>query len=63
MARRISPQIIYSGKVCRQKLEYMHNNPIEKGLVDKPEYRLYSSARNYIVGDDSVLSVDLIEML
>ena len=56
------PQIIYTNKVCRQKLEYMHNNPIEKGFVEKPECWQYSSARNYILGDDSVLKIELLEI-
>jgi hypothetical protein len=30
-----------------QKLEYMHNNPVERGYVDVPEDWRYSSARNY----------------
>lgn len=29
------------------KLEYMHNNPIRRGLVEKPEQYLWSSARDY----------------
>jgi len=56
-------QIIYTDKVCQQKLEYMHNNPVVKGFVSKPEHWLYSSARNYILDDDSVLKVELLEML
>ncbi len=59
----IIPQIIHTDTVCRQKLEYMHNNPVVKGFVDKPEYWLNSSARNYILGDDSVLKVELLQML
>lgn len=57
------PQIIYTDKVGRQKLEYMHHNPVRKGFVQKPEYWLYSSAKNYMLGNDSVLTVDLLEML
>ncbi|MFQ5652387.1 MAG: transposase, partial [bacterium] len=57
------PQIIYTDKVCRQKLEYMHDNPIHKGFVDKPEGWLYSSARNYVLGDHSVIEVELLQML
>jgi REP element-mobilizing transposase RayT len=30
-----------------QKLNYIHNNPVEAGVVDKPEEYLYSSARDY----------------
>ena len=57
------PQIIYADKVCRQKLAYMHNNPVRKGFVDKPECWYYSSARNYILGDDVALNIELLEML
>ena len=57
------PQIIHTDTVCRRKLEYMHNNPVVKRFVDKPEYWLNSSARNYILGDDSVLKVELLQML
>jgi len=30
-----------------QKLDYIHNNPVEAGIVEKPEDCLYSSARDY----------------
>lgn len=30
-----------------QKLDYIHNNPVEAGIVDKAEDYLYSSARDY----------------
>jgi len=30
-----------------QKLEYIHNNPVKAGIVEKPEDYLYSSARDY----------------
>jgi len=30
-----------------QKLEYMHNNPVEAGFVREPEQYEYSSAGNY----------------
>ena len=57
------PQVIYTDRVCRQKLEYMHNNPVRKGFVQKPECWLYSSARNYVLGNDSVLKVELLELV
>ena len=31
----------------RQKLEYMHNNPVKRGYVDEAVHWRYSSARNY----------------
>jgi hypothetical protein len=30
-----------------QKLNYIHNNPVEAGFVEKAEDYLYSSARDY----------------
>jgi putative transposase len=41
-------------------LEYIHNNPIEAGFVDKQEDYLYSSARDYM-GIQGKLQIILIE--
>jgi putative transposase len=41
------PQIIESDAVMRQKLDYIHQNPVKRGYVDRPEHWRYSSARNY----------------
>ena len=30
-----------------QKLDYIHENPVKEGIVQKPEDYLYSSARDY----------------
>ena len=35
------------GKWLDQKLDYIHNNPVEAGCVNTPEEYFYSSARNY----------------
>jgi REP element-mobilizing transposase RayT len=43
-----------------QKLNYLHNNPVRKGYVDRPEEWRYSSARNYLLGDDSLIKVELL---
>ena len=34
-------------KIAHQKLDYIHNNPVKAGFVEKPEDYLYSSARDY----------------
>ncbi len=57
------PQLVYSDSVCYQKLEYMHNNPLRKGFVEMPEDWVYSSARNYAVGDHSILKVELLQLI
>ena len=41
------PKELYSPSFVFQKLNYIHNNPVEAGIVDKPEEYLYSSARDY----------------
>lgn len=41
------PEELYSPSFSVQKMNYLHNNPVEAGLVDKPEDYLYSSARDY----------------
>jgi putative transposase len=33
--------------MMRQKLDYIHQNPVKRGYVDQPEHWQYSSARNY----------------
>ena len=34
----------------RQKIDYIHNNPVKAGIVDKAEDYRYSSARDYAEG-------------
>jgi REP element-mobilizing transposase RayT len=38
------PQAIATDAMMRQKLEYLHNNPVKRGLVASPEHWRYSSA-------------------
>jgi REP element-mobilizing transposase RayT len=41
------PQAIADDAMMWQKLEYLHNNPVNRGYVDDPLHWRYSSARNY----------------
>ena len=41
------PIELWSNKVIQQKIDYIHNNPVEEGLVYKPEEYVYSSAMDY----------------
>jgi len=41
------PIELWSNPVIQQKLDYIHNNPVEAGLVFKPEDYVYSSAIDY----------------
>jgi REP element-mobilizing transposase RayT len=56
--KRFDDEVIRNEKMFWVKLHYIHNNPVEAGIVIKPEQYKYSSARNYILGDQSVLQVD-----
>ena len=38
---------IYTYDFYKQKLNYIHQNPVRQEIVDRPEDYLYSSARNY----------------
>ena len=49
---------VYSDRYLRQKLNYMHRNPLRASLVEQPEDYPYSSYRNYMMGDDSLIEID-----
>lgn len=51
------PQRIEYESMMRQKLEYIHYNPVKRGYVDLPEHWRWSSARNY-AGQSGVIEVD-----
>jgi len=53
------PIEIWSLKVFEQKLNYIHNNPLETGFVNNPIDWKYSSARNYGDNDQTVLEIDI----
>ena len=53
------PIEIWSLKVFEQKLNYIHNNPVETGFVIDPIDWKYSSARNYGNSDQTVLEIDI----
>ncbi len=41
------PIELWSNKVIDEKISYIHNNPVEEGIVYKPEEYVYSSAKDY----------------
>jgi len=52
------PKQIVSDKMLEQKVAYIHNNPVKRGYVDRPEHWRYSSARNY-AGLEGLIPVTL----
>ncbi len=57
------PVLIYSPKFARQKLNYIHMNPVKAGIVDSPEDYIYSSARNYAGRRDYILEVEMLDLI
>ena len=55
------PVLIETGEFFDQKLNYIHNNPVNKGYVENPEHWKFSSARNYILNDHSIIKIDILE--
>jgi REP element-mobilizing transposase RayT len=51
------PIELWSSKVIKQKIDYIHNNPVEAGFVTNPIDWKYSSARNY-AEDETILKID-----
>jgi putative transposase len=55
---RFDDEVIRNQQMLCAKIAYIHNNPVKAGLVDRAEEYKYSSARNYVLDDHSVLFVD-----
>ena len=49
-------EIVYDNQFMDSKINYIHENPVRAGIVEKAEDYLYSSARNYS-GLDGVLDI------
>jgi hypothetical protein len=55
------PKVIFSPDFARQKLNYIHQNPVKAGWVRKAEDYLYSSAIDYHTGCNcGLLEIDFI---
>lgn len=54
------PEECYSPAFSVQKLNYIHNNPVTAGLVEKAEDYLYSSARCYQQKKAGLLTVEFL---
>ncbi len=50
------PEWIQNEEIMRQKIDYIHQNPVTRGYVDQAVHWRYSSARNYL-GDGGLLEV------
>ncbi|MBR5351958.1 MAG: transposase [Prevotella sp.] len=53
---------LYTEHFIRQKIDYIHNNPVRAEIVAHPEDYLYSSAPSY-AGDKGLLNIDLLKLM
>ena len=51
--RRPYKATMYNKKVARQKIDYMHYNPVKAGLCESPMDYKFSSARYYELNEDN----------
>ena len=51
------PIELYSNEVINQKANYIHQNPVEEGVVERAADYLYSSAKN-MAGEEGLLKVE-----
>ncbi len=49
---------VYTERFLRQKLNYIHRNPIRSGLVEQPANYAYSSFQNYEFGQEWLIEID-----
>ena len=56
--RRFYDLNVWSEKKRLEKLTYMHNNPVKRGLVSSPDQWPWSSFRFYYLEDSSILPMD-----
>ncbi len=54
------PVQLESGKFVKQKVEYVHENPVTARLVDEAQRYVYSSAKDY-AGEKGLLPVNILD--
>jgi putative transposase len=55
------PILLANAAISKQKLDYIHNNPVADEIVDEPGDYLFSSARDYYTNKKGYLDLVLIE--
>lgn len=53
------PVELSNAEMVRQRLDYLHNNPVKEGIVSEPHHYLYSSAIDY-AGGKGLLDIEFI---
>jgi REP element-mobilizing transposase RayT len=53
----IQPKLIQTEQMMREKISYIHYNPVKRGYVDEAKHWRYSSARDY-EGVDGLIEIE-----
>jgi putative transposase len=61
MQQHNNPILLDNQNIAHQKLDYLHNNPVIAGFVEKPEDWLYSSAKEYYTGKKGLINILFID--
>ncbi len=54
------PIALSTNEMLDQRLAYVHNNPVNEGIVGAPGHYIYSSAATYYTNDVGLLNVVLL---
>ncbi len=54
----IKPKLIQKDIVMRQKIDYIHQNPVKRGYVDRSSHWRHSSARDYDDEIDGLIEIE-----
>lgn len=57
------PIELWSNAVIKQKVDYIHNNPVEEGYVFTANEYLYSSAIDYAGGQGLLKGIEVIDQV
>jgi putative transposase len=49
---------VYREEELMEKLDYVHRNPVRRGLVTRPEGWMWSSARHYATGEGGAVEIE-----
>ena len=49
---------VWSERKLLEKLDYTHNNPVKRGLVERPEQWAWSSFRHYLTGIAGTVEIE-----
>ena len=54
---------VWSDRKRREKLRYMHRNPVKRGLVEEPDQWPWSSFRSYAYGEPGSVRINDVSVL